>query len=74
MKALAGQSTGILLILVGAGFVVAAFGGLTPVGIHSGPQQWAIGLAGLLTGRILLVATLGRRNVGDLVSASKPAS
>jgi hypothetical protein len=74
MKTLAGQLTGVLLILVGAGFVVAALGGLDPIGIQSLPQQWAFGLAGVVGGRILLVATLGRRNVGDLVSASKPAS
>jgi hypothetical protein len=74
MKALAGQLTGILLILVGAGFVVAALGGLDPVGIQSLPQQWAFGLAGVVAGRILLVAALGRRTGAELAPGSEPVS
>jgi hypothetical protein len=61
MKAVAGQLLGILLVLIGAAFVVAAFGGLGPIGIQSLPQQWVIGLGGILGGRVLLVRGLRTR-------------
>jgi hypothetical protein len=64
MKAVAGQLLGILLLLVGAAFVVAAFGGLGPIGIQSLPQQWVIGVAGLLGGRLLIVQALRMRTAG----------
>jgi hypothetical protein len=61
MKAVAEQLLGILLVLIGAAFVVAAFGGLGPIGIQSLPQQWVVGFGGILGGRILLVRTLRTR-------------
>lgn len=63
MKAVAGQLFGILLVVTGAAFVVAAFGGLDAIGVHSLPQQWVFGFAGLLAGRIVLGGTVGRRRV-----------
>jgi hypothetical protein len=63
MKAVAGQMLGILLVLTGAGFVVAAFGGLGSVGVQSVPQQWVFGFAALLAGRILLAGTVSRPRV-----------
>jgi hypothetical protein len=61
MKAVAGQLLGILLVLIGAAFVVAAFGGLGAIGIQSLPQQWVVGLGGILAGRILLARAMRTR-------------
>jgi hypothetical protein len=58
MKAVTGQLLAVVLLLMGATFVVAAFGGLGPIGIQSLPQQWIVGIAGLLGGRFLLGRTL----------------
>jgi hypothetical protein len=61
MKEVAGQLLGIVLVLVGAAFVVAALGGLQPIGIQSLPQQWVVGLGGILGGRIFLVRGMRTR-------------
>jgi hypothetical protein len=61
MKAVAGQLLGIVLVMIGAAFVVAAFGGLQPIGIQSLPQQWVVGLGGILGGRIFLVRGMRTR-------------
>jgi hypothetical protein len=54
MKIGVGRLLGVLLLLTGSTFVVAAFGGLGPIGIQSLPEQWVIGLGGILGGRVLL--------------------
>jgi hypothetical protein len=68
MKAVAGQLLGIVVLLIGAAFVVAAFGGLGPIGIQSLPQQWVLGLAGLLGGRLLIAQALRTRTAGSPIA------
>jgi hypothetical protein len=70
MKSTAGPLAVISLLLVGAGFVVAALGALSPVGIQSSPLQWAFGVAGLLGGRMLLAASLRETRPPIVVDAT----
>lgn len=77
MRTTRDQLGGILLVLVGATAIVAAFGVMAPVGIHSSPALWVLGATGLVFGRILLHSGLdlrGSRDAAVVDLASEPPS
>jgi hypothetical protein len=65
MTARLGPWLGIIFIVTGASFVVAATGAMSSLGVAGAPAQWIYGLTCLVAGRILLAEPWRSPRIGQ---------